>query len=482
MKKLLQNERGLSLIVAILFMVITGILVAALMSSSVHNIIFGQNELDQKRAFYAAEAGVEHLRSMGGEEVYNNYANDDENGNKIIPDEIPDEDYEDLYKDNNELDVSYEVNYLGKTDDGESKGFESIGIVKSGYGEFQQSITFDFDRGGGIEGIYTLLYAMSNTSLYRAEATHDSSPSRKYEPGAGDNWTDKWKEVASDFEEGDIDFEDYDDLEMISQVSIWTDRHRQYEKGEFVMHTVEPSGADTGDYTVDNMLLFELLTAAEESDEYDLDDINEWSGFIETFQKLFDKDFEGEGEFEEFKQGQTYRDEHRIYSPYLELKGNEEEPDEWNSSKDYEEGDMVEYEGDYYEAIIDNEDEEPDDESEFWERTSDPRDWTNIEIIDSVIIVDGTLDMSNVELRNTLVIVRDRIEFGGTQTLDSSMIIGFNEIFGDDTHAISGLPSVDIEGETIEHEQWPIIRDIINTAVDPEDFVWSDELSYWRAR
>lgn len=471
----LQNEKGVSLIMAMILLAVVGVLVAALMSSSVHNIIFGQNELDQKRAFYAAEAGVEHLLSFGGQNVYNNYANDD-NGNPIISRQY-------LYEYNDEIEEAYyKVEFLGWDSEGESKGFESIGTVKSGYGEFQQSIIFDFDRGGGIEGIYTLLYAMSNTSLYRAKETHYSNPDRKNEPGAGDNWEEKWEIVASEFEEGDIDFEDYDDLEMISQVSIWTDRHRQYEKGEFVMHTVEPSGADTGDYTVDNMLLFELLTAAEESDEYDLDDINEWSGFIETFQELFDKDFEREGEFEEFKQGQTYRDEHRIYSPYLELKGNEEEPDEWNSSKDYEEGDMVEYEGDYYEAIIDNEGEEPDDESEFWERTSDPRDWTNIEIIDSVIIVDGTLDMSNVELRNTLVIVRDRIEFGGTQTLDSSMIIGFNEIFGDDTHAISGLPSVDIEGETVDHEQWPIIRDIINTAVDPEDFVWSDELSYWRAR
>jgi len=64
MKSILFNDRGISLVLTLILLVVVGLLASALMRSSVQNIDFSQRELEQKQAFYAAEAGIEHLKSM----------------------------------------------------------------------------------------------------------------------------------------------------------------------------------------------------------------------------------------------------------------------------------------------------------------------------------------------------------------------------------------------------------------------------------
>jgi len=90
----LQNEKGVSLIMTLLLLLVVGLLIGAFMNSSVFNIRFSQDQLDQKRAFYAAEAGIQHLDNIGI-----SLSDDDFGGNTepVLSDEVGNEDYDGEY-------------------------------------------------------------------------------------------------------------------------------------------------------------------------------------------------------------------------------------------------------------------------------------------------------------------------------------------------------------------------------------------------
>lgn len=66
MFKYLNNDRGIALIMVIVLLLVVGTLVGALMSASVFNIRFSGDEVERNQAFYAADAGIEYIKSNFG--------------------------------------------------------------------------------------------------------------------------------------------------------------------------------------------------------------------------------------------------------------------------------------------------------------------------------------------------------------------------------------------------------------------------------
>jgi len=504
MRKLLQNERGLSLIVAILFMVITGILVAALMSSSVHNIIFGQNELDQKRAFYAAEAGVEHFQSqleqMDNRDINDVYADILSVGDdpiEIFPNTHSELDYIDIDKKDVNLDyeglnAEYEVKYYGGDEDGY---FQSIGTINSGNREFQQRISFDFLATGPAGDVITLLYTQGADYLYRAKEGHEPKSNR--EPGhSGPQWINYWDRVAGvDQDETIYDYVTENEMEM-NEIEIWdVDREEDYELDDYVVNIVERSGADD-EYSFEPFDLLEAFVENELDGEYDWNDGDEieYDHFYDAFVDMFEDEMGIE--FERREGGEVERNigeddpEHIIYEPYLKI-GDDGFIDDWGDvdTDEIDKWDIIEYDEDYYEAQVNSPSEEPDEDSDEWEKVDEEdienyeESWNNVTIKDSVVIVNGDLNTSNVTLENSLVIVKDHIDFDGNQIFDNSLMIGFNDDTEDYSHAISGNPSIDVEGflEEDTYENWPIIRDVLKKMAEYKDRIYINELEYWRA-
>lgn len=507
-----KSEKGSSIIWALILLVVVGILTATLLAASTHNIRFGVSETDRSRAFYAAEAGVEHTiaEATNSPDEFRNILENNGSGSIII-------------ESNNEFDdqIVYDVEFIG---DFASEDF--VFLSKGRVNDEVERIEFKLNVGPG-EGetdIMTLLYAFAdNTTLYKAHTDYaeyvnpeGEGQNKEYEPGKGNDWEDIWEEVKVNFTYDDI--EDIEDLDNVQQISIWNSRYSEYEEGDYVIHNVDPSGQE-GEYSFDNMSLFELMSAAEDSDYYDFDE-GDWGEFYYHFVRLIEEEENDDSDFE-FIEYDDYKDnrstfteedldafsvveegaklrgendhivdENIIYSPYLDLLG---DPDvyyekDWDEDTDFGNNDIAEYEGDFYEATTGNpvhpgEDAWEDD----WEIVSDPSDWGNITIESSIVIVDGSLEMSNVTLIDSIVIVRDQIDFDGVQTFDNSMLMGFNDAGGDDVHAISGLPSVNIDGLLTEDtfKDWPIIRDVIRKIEERSGNGESNilaELDYWRER
>lgn len=75
MYKYFKNENGIALIMVIILLVAVGTLVSALMSAEVFNISFIESEVNQTKAFYLAEAGVQrvdYLLNKNGASIFDN--------------------------------------------------------------------------------------------------------------------------------------------------------------------------------------------------------------------------------------------------------------------------------------------------------------------------------------------------------------------------------------------------------------------------
>ena len=60
----MREENGVALIMTMILLVVVGVLAAAFLTTSQGTTTVAFRQLDQKRAFWAAEAGVEHVKSM----------------------------------------------------------------------------------------------------------------------------------------------------------------------------------------------------------------------------------------------------------------------------------------------------------------------------------------------------------------------------------------------------------------------------------
>jgi len=482
MYKLLKDERGLSLVVAIVFMVIAGILISALMSSSVHNIIFGQNELDQKRAFYAAEAGVEHTLSYMKEE-----GSLFEGKESIEYESIPEE-------------IKYEIEQV------EDFHFVSTGkVYEEGTENILQSQRIEFDLDIILKGTEVLLDKYNIPVFYQAKESHTSGGQN--EPGEGPKWEDKWYKVYnwdmnSDFEEGDIvyyyddDEEEgnyyevvYEEVENVNDdspgdnegleddpdgiidtefeaVEIWQ-LYEDYGTGDLVINPVNLRGQED-EFSRDSI----TLTSKETS----------WQEFLEEYYDEY-----------EFEQGDSDENRKEIKNKEWEYFSDDVEFGEdiydWSKEKEFDEDDIVFHNYEYYKSIEDHEakkDNEPgegNEWTEYWDEVEDgDLDFQSVDIINSVIIVHGSITLrGGVNLENTLILVKNDVDLGGggggqKPNFNESLILSFNENVEDKPVITTGTPSITVDLTRSTFQDWPLIEDYIPHEALTEDIV------NWRPR
>jgi len=150
---------------------------------------------------------------------------------------------------------------------------------------------------------------------------------------------------------------------------------------------------------------------------------------------------------------------------------------EWAPDLDFDEGDVVSNNDEYYIAIEDHTSSDENEPGvganweEFWDEIDtdevDDYDMRNVDITNSVVIVNGDLSLlGGVELKNSLVLVRNTVTFGGRTELDKSLIIAFNSEEKEDAVTITpGTPSIkliDLVTSDI-YENWSGIEEIIDT-------------------
>jgi|GEM_PF-4261248 hypothetical protein len=79
MNKFFKDESGIAIIMVIILLLAVGTLVSALMSAEVFNISFTENDVNQTKAFYLAEAGVQRVESLfnkHGNSIFDDQDND----------------------------------------------------------------------------------------------------------------------------------------------------------------------------------------------------------------------------------------------------------------------------------------------------------------------------------------------------------------------------------------------------------------------
>ena len=451
----LNNKRGISLVLTLILLVVVGLLASALMRSSVHNINFSQNELDEKRAFYAAEAGVEHTRAEASSSL--EILNSKTEGEPVIPNDDGEEYVELDYNDSNE-EIKYQVIYLGDDE------YEAVGIVN---GEFEQRIRFDIEMDEGLGDLVMLLNKLSASEIYEFLPDEGNSDDR---PSESDEWKSSNPDFESLAESGELD-----DIELWSENDI-------YQEGDTVVDLVETLGEEK-EFSKDNIGLFDLL------DEEDGNFVeNDWNSFIEEFKEEFDEDFDEES-IEKITSDVI--EDNKYYShEKVEIGADIEEYEEYSEDTDYEKDEVVQYNDSLYfaEDYISQDEEEtqkPDDPSTDWEKIDDEQEFNSTTIKDNVVIIEGSLKMEgNVTVEESLVIVRDNIDFGGSQTFDSSLIFGFNQREGDDTDdsdvTVRGTPSTDIDSPLTSdvYKHWPLVNGILE---DLENLYGSEGVIHsWR--
>ena len=133
-----EKENGFALIMVFLTIVVLGILVGAFINSTIFNIRFTSHQENRSKAYYAAQAGINHLKSDLSA-FYNNY---DQPGTKIISNETID------YNDNTST-YTIELNSIN----GNTKTFLSEGI----FNQSEYSISFDVTKLSGLDdfGVFT---------------------------------------------------------------------------------------------------------------------------------------------------------------------------------------------------------------------------------------------------------------------------------------------------------------------------------------
>jgi len=189
----LRNEKGISLIMSMVLLIVVGILIAAFMSSSVFNIRFGQSQLDQKRAFYAAETGVEHLQSLN------------RNITEVLNDNNGKQSFESSYGRNEEYfyTVSYESNNVNiDIDKNDIEIYKNINkpitfISEGNYNGFTHGIEIDL----GINQI------VSDVGAYVAEELELGGTANI----EGDVYVEQIEDYFEDYVDGEvIELDDYD--------------------------------------------------------------------------------------------------------------------------------------------------------------------------------------------------------------------------------------------------------------------------------
>ena len=122
-----SNEDGFSLVLVIIFIAVVGVLLASYVSSAIFNINFTGKQIDKTKAYFAAQSGIQHLKSDLNN-YYNNYSlGETVLGNKNIS-----------YGDNN---ASYTVTITDESSN--EKVFKSVGNYNGSESEIFYTVSIN---------------------------------------------------------------------------------------------------------------------------------------------------------------------------------------------------------------------------------------------------------------------------------------------------------------------------------------------------
>ena len=185
MFKFTKNDDGIALMMVLVLLILVGGLTASLMAAGVFNIRFGGDEVDRTQAFYAADAGIEHLKA---------------NINEI--------DFTKTYK---LAEAEYELEELdiddGKKDNGDQvfRKFRSTGI----YNGVETNIIIDYEFETEVYEFDKPFPIRGDKDIERVTGNPDT------EPGWIDEWFDfvpenDWDDMVTVFESLETTIDDID--------------------------------------------------------------------------------------------------------------------------------------------------------------------------------------------------------------------------------------------------------------------------------
>ncbi len=163
MNKFFNNQNGIALIMVIILLAAVGSLVGVLMTSEVFNISFTGREINETKAFYLAEAGVQRV-----DYLFNKY------GKSIFEDDnsLTGEDDEFINQQNlmslDNYDGSYQITDIQKIESENKVKIEILG--KYNNAEKKLGITIDLANEIDLDGLFS-------NALFAAGNNNDSSPS-----------------------------------------------------------------------------------------------------------------------------------------------------------------------------------------------------------------------------------------------------------------------------------------------------------------
>ncbi|MFW6226135.1 MAG: hypothetical protein ACOC3V_04185, partial [bacterium] len=176
MNKFLNNESGIALIMVIILVVAVGSLVGVLMTSEVFNISFTGREINETKAFYLAEAGVQrvdYLFSKHGKSIF-----DDENSLTGEDDEFLNE-KQPMSIDSQES--SYQITDIQNVESEDLVKIEVLGKHKRT--EKKLGITIDLKNDIDLDGLF------SNALFASGNPEDDTKPAVSISEGASINGT-----------------------------------------------------------------------------------------------------------------------------------------------------------------------------------------------------------------------------------------------------------------------------------------------------
>jgi len=138
MNNFVKNNEGVSLVLVLIIIASVGVLITAFVNSSIFNIKFSSNQVQRSRAYYAAKAGIHHLKS-DLPYYYNNFEADED----VLTDESLDYSTKTATYDVSVYSVDYSANY---------KIFKSTGNYDGEY-----NLYFKVENLGGLGdfGVFT---------------------------------------------------------------------------------------------------------------------------------------------------------------------------------------------------------------------------------------------------------------------------------------------------------------------------------------
>jgi len=73
------KENGFTFVMVLIVILVVGVLVAAFFNSTIFNTRFSAKEIDKSRAYFAAQSGIQHLKTLSMTSIFEDINDEDEN-------------------------------------------------------------------------------------------------------------------------------------------------------------------------------------------------------------------------------------------------------------------------------------------------------------------------------------------------------------------------------------------------------------------